>query len=87
MQASSELTDEFSIELSDGAEFSEVDEDSASEVDCSRAEVSDLTGKLTKLQSKYDKSLFRLENIKEHDESVHFHTGFPNYDTLLAFRC
>ena len=33
----------------------------------------------------YEKSLFRLENIKEDDESVHFHTGFPNYDTLLAF--
>ena len=85
LQASSELTDEFSIELSDGAEFSEVDVDFASEVDRLRAEVSDLTGKLTKLQSKYDKSLFRLENIKEDDESVHFHTGFPNYDTLLAF--
>jgi len=47
--------------------------------------VADLTGKLTNLQSKYEKSFFCIENIKEDDESVHFHTGFPNYDTLLAF--
>ena len=78
MQASSELTDERSSELSDGTEFSEVDFDSASEVD-------HLQGQVVDLQLKYEKSLFRLENIKEDDESVHFHTGFPNYDTLLAF--
>ena len=44
-----------------------------------------LMGKLTNLRCKYKKSLFCFENIKEDDESVHFPTGFPNYETLLAF--
>jgi len=44
--------------------------------------VVDLTERLTKLQLK---SLFRLENIRYDDVSVHFHTGFPNYETLVAF--
>jgi len=62
-----------------------VDIDTASEVDCLQAQVVDLTERLTKLQLKYEKPLFRLENIRDDDESVHFHTGFPNYETLLAF--
>jgi len=29
--------------------------------------------------------LFRLENIKDKAELVKFYTGFPDYETLLAF--
>jgi len=31
------------------------------------------------------KSLFRLENTKDNDEDVKYYTGFPDYNTLLAF--
>lgn len=48
--------------------------------------VIDLTGQLTTLQSKLEKSiLFRLENIKKDDNLISFYTGFPNYDTLITF--
>ena len=40
---------------------------------------------MTTLQAKYDKALFHLENTKDDDYLVHFYTGFPDYDTLLAF--
>ena len=47
--------------------------------------VADLTGQLITMQSKLEKSLFRLENIEKDDDLVHFYTGFPNYDTLITF--
>ena len=41
--------------------------------------VADLTGQLITLQSKLEKVIFRLENIKKDDDLVNFYTGFPNY--------
>ena len=51
----------------------------------SHAKITDLTRQLITLQSKLEKSMFRLENIKKDDDLVHFYTDFPNYDTLITF--
>lgn len=37
------------------------------------------------MQAKHEKSLFRLENIKDDDYQINLYTSFPDYDTLLYF--
>ena len=48
-------------------------------------ENSDLKLKLTELQNQFDKSFFRLDNIKEDDSLIRLYTGFLDYETLIAF--
>lgn len=59
--------------------------DDSTEIERLRAQVTELSDKVTALHTKYEKSLFRLENIKDDNGLVHFYTGFPDYDTLLTF--
>ena len=40
---------------------------------------------LEELQTKHEKSLFRLENIKGDNYQINLYPSFPNYDTLLHF--
>ena len=40
---------------------------------------------LAELQSKHEKSMFQLENIKNDDYQVKLYTNFPDYDTLYQF--
>ena len=47
--------------------------------------MTDLTEKLSIIQFKFEKSLFHLEDVKDDNKSIHFYTGFPNYDILLTF--
>ncbi|XP_065884580.1 uncharacterized protein [Dysidea avara] len=69
------------------SEFCEIDTEDIdySSVDCLKAQVAELSEQLAKTQAKYEKSLFRLANIKEDDGLVSFYTGFPDYNTLLTF--
>jgi len=73
------------------AEFDNVDTDysditsDSTEIERLQMLVADLSEKVATLQAKYDKALFRLENIKDDNDLVHFYTGFPDYDTLLTF--
>ena len=69
------------------SEFCEIDEEDmdCSSVDYLKTQVAELSDQLTKAQAKYEKSLFRLANIKEDDGLVSFYTGFPDYNTLLTF--
>ena len=62
---------------------------SVAEIEC---ECEDLKRKTKKLQCslaesrrEIQRSLFRLENIKDDDEMVKFHTGIPDQVTLMAF--
>ena len=76
--------------VSSGPSFSEFCEIDAEDMDCSpvdylKAQVAELSDQLAKSQDKYEKSLFRLANIKEDDDLVSFYTGFPDYNTLLTF--
>jgi len=64
-------------------EFCEIDAE-AVKVDL-EAKVAELSNQLAEAQAKYEKSLFRLANIKEDNGLVSFYTGFPDYDTLLTF--
>jgi len=45
----------------------------------------DLKLKLTELQNQFDKSFFRLKNIKDDDSLVRLYTGFLDYEMLIAF--
>ncbi|XP_065901415.1 uncharacterized protein [Dysidea avara] len=69
------------------SEFCEIDTEDTdySSVDYLKAQVAELSEQLAKTQAKYEKSLFRLANIKEDDGLVSFYTGFPDYNTLLTF--
>ena len=40
---------------------------------------------MEELQTKHEKSLFRLENIKSNNCQINLYTSFPDYDTLLHF--
>ena len=72
----------------------EVREQTVEDIDCPdfdsmeslQARVAALSLQVTKLQAKYEKSLFRLANIKHDDDEVKFYTGFPDYDTLLLLQ-
>lgn len=48
-------------------------------------EILELKIRLSEAQSKIDKLLFRLENIKHDNGLVKFYTGFTDYETLIAF--
>ena len=48
-------------------------------------QVSQLQDALAEANNTFNKSLFRLENIKEKEELVKFYTGFQDYATLFAF--
>ena len=48
-------------------------------------ENSELKLKLTELQNKLKKSIFRLDSIKDDDSLVRYYTGFVDYETLIAF--
>lgn len=54
------------------------------EVDHLREKVSQLEAELELAKDAATKSLFRLENIKD-NEDVKYYTGFPHYNTFLAF--
>ena len=40
---------------------------------------------LEELQTKHEKSLFQLENIKGDNYQINLYTSLPDYDTLLHF--
>ena len=40
---------------------------------------------MEELQTKHEKSLFQLENIKSNNCQINLYTSFPDYDTLLHF--
>ena len=48
-------------------------------------EILELKTKLSEAENKLERSLFRLENIKNDDSLVKFYTGFTDYGTLIAF--
>ena len=48
-------------------------------------EILELKIKLVEAQNKLDRSMFRLENIKDDDGLVKYYTGFADYETLMAF--
>jgi len=50
-----------------------------------RQRVSQLQAEIDSIKKSAEKSLFRLENIKEKDDLVKFYTGFPDYVTLFTF--
>ena len=47
--------------------------------------MAELSSQLAEMRMKYEKSLFRLANIKEDDRLVDFYAGFLDYDTFLTF--
>ena len=51
-----------------------------------QAKVTELLNQLAEVQAKYEKSLFRLANIKEDNDLVPFYAGFPDYDTFLFYK-
>lgn len=42
-------------------------------------------GKMQKELDQYKQQEFRLENFKDDNSAIQFYTGFPNYESLLAF--
>lgn len=50
-----------------------------------QGKLEELSLQLDALQAKHEKSLFRLENIKDDDYQINLYTSFPDYDTLLYF--
>jgi len=69
------------LHVSDSVEFDNADTDcldvasNSAEIEHLQAQVADLSDKVTELQDKYEKSSFRLENIKDDNDLVHFYTG------------
>ena len=64
---------------------------SAKEIDALQSQVLDLRAQIVQLQQSIaeskrsaQKSLFRLQNIKDDDNLIKFYTGFPDYVTLIA---
>ena len=81
---SSSEEDSVSPELSLN-KFCEMD---AEDIDYNSTEylqVTELLNQLAEVQAKYEKSLFRLANIKEDNDLVPFYAGFPDYDTFFCF--
>lgn len=54
-------------------------------VEVMQMKIDELQTKLAQVQSTYEKSLFRLENVCHNDELVKFYTGFSDFQTLTAF--
>lgn len=54
-------------------------------IDDLQKEILELKSKLSEAQNKLERSLFRLENIKNDDSLVKFYTGFADYGMLMAF--
>lgn len=54
-------------------------------IDDLQKEILELKSKLSEAQNKLERSLFRLENIKNDDSLVKFYTGFADYEILMAF--
>ena len=81
-QQYSESTDDFEIieRTVEDIDYPEYDS-----VESLQARVAELSLQVTKLQAKYENSLFRLANVKHNDDDVKFYTGFPDYDTLFYF--
>jgi len=59
---------------------------SATQIDVLQSYVLDLQAQILELQQTIaevqfsaEKSLFRLQNIKDNDNLIKFYTGFPNY--------
>jgi len=64
---------------------------SATETEALKSHIIDLQSQILKLQQSIaevelsaQKSLFRLQNIKDNDDLIRFYTGFPDYSTLIA---
>ncbi|XP_065886077.1 uncharacterized protein [Dysidea avara] len=89
IQVSEQVTQQYSV----STDNFEVREQTVEDIDCPdfdsmeslQARVAALSLQVTELQAKYEKSLFRLANIKHDDDEVKFYTGFPDYDTLFYF--
>ena len=50
-----------------------------------QGKVVEMSLQLAELQTKHEKSLFRLENIKDDNYQINLYTSFPNYNTLFYF--
>ena len=50
-----------------------------------QGKLEEMSLQLEELQTKHEKSLFRLENIKGDNYQINLYTSFPDYDTLLHF--
>ena len=64
---------------------------STNEIESLQSQILDLQAQIVQLQQSMadlelsaQKSLFRLQNIKDNDDLIKFYTGFPDYDTLIA---
>ena len=84
LESDSSSADEDSVSIEQSLTEADVEAIDSSSVDLN-AKLAELSSQLAEMKTKYEKSLFRLANIKEDDALVEFYTGFPNYDTLLTF--
>ena len=79
-----QITPVHNSEMSYGPEEICMEEISSANVEMQR-KIDKLQVKLVQVQSSFQRSLFRLENICDNDDLVTFYTGFSDYKTLLAF--
>lgn len=89
----SETSQQYCMELVSAEGMNETQDIGVEEVEFSGSDLIEfLQGKLEEmslqleeLQTKHEKSLFRLENIKGDNYQINLYTSFPDYDTLLHF--